>query len=269
MEIDKLGLIAGEGNFPIILSREAKKENVPVIAYAINGLTSAQLSNYVDKIHWLNLSQISSIISLFKQEGIKFAVMVGKVPQSVILDYNKFVPVSREILKRLNNKQADSILMKVVEEFAKENITFIDTSLFIKHMLVPKGLITPNRPPTKEEEKDIQFGYDLAKVVAGVDIGQTIIVKSQIVVAVEAIEGTDMTIIRGGKLGGPGTVVIKVSKPGQDKRFDLPIIGLETIKAMRSAKASCIALSSGETLLFDKEECIKLAEEENICILGI
>jgi len=269
MEIDKLGVIAGEGNFPIIFSREAKKANVPVIAYAINGLTSSQLANYVDKIYWLNISQISSLIKLFKEEGIKYAVMVGKVPQSIILQYDQFDEISRQILQNLDNKQANSILMRVVEEFAKENITFIDTSLFIKHMLAPTGLITSNRPPSVSEERDIQFGYDLAKVVAGVDIGQTIIVKSQIVVAVEAIEGTDMTILRGGKLGGPGTVVIKVSKPKQDKRFDLPIVGLDTIKTMRSAKASCIAMSAGETLLFDKDECVQLAEESDICIMGL
>ena len=269
MEIDKLGIIAGEGNFPIIFSREAKRENIPVVALAINGLTSSQLSNYVDKIYWLNLSEIGKLIKLFKEEGIKFAVMVGKVPQSIILHYDQFDEMSREILKRLDNKQANSILMRVIEEFAKENITFIDTSLFIKHMFASKGLITPNRPLTESEEKDIQFGYELAKVIAGVDIGQTIVVKNQIVVAVEAIEGTDMTILRGGKLGGDGTVVIKVSKPKQDKRFDLPIVGLDTIKTMRSAKASCIAISAGETLLFDKEECVNLAEESNICILGI
>jgi DUF1009 family protein len=266
---DRLGLIAGQGNFPLILAEGARRRGVEVIGFAVKNLTSPMIEKIVARTHWLGLGQLQRAIDLFHEENLRYAVMAGRVPQTAIFKLHTLDRRALKIITSLNSKQTDTILGRVVQEFASEEIEFIDSSYYISDMMPKKGLLTNHREPTPQEKADVEFGHRIAKSIAGLDIGQTIVVKSQLVVAVEAMEGTDETILRAGEIAGPGTVIIKVSKPRQDKRFDIPTVGITTIRTMVKAQASLLAMSAKETLFFDQEEAITLAEESNICLLAI
>jgi DUF1009 family protein len=266
---DRLGLIAGQGNFPLLLAEAARRRGVEVIGFGVKNLTSPKLEEIATRMHWLKLVQLQRLIDLFHEEGLHHAVMAGRVPQSAIFKLHTLDRRALKIITTLRSKQADTILGRLVEEFAAEKIEFIDSSYYLSDLVPKRGLITNHRKPTEQEMADVEFGRTIAKAIAGLDIGQTVIVKSQLVVAVEAMEGTDRAILRAGELAGPGCVIVKVSKPRQDKRFDVPVVGITTIKNMVKAQASLLAMSAGETLFFDQEESIRLAEENNICLIAV
>lgn len=265
----RLGLIAGQGNFPLLLAEAARRRNVEVVAFAVKKLTSPRIEELAARVHWLALGQLQRAIDLFHEEGLRYAVMAGRVPVTQIFKLHTLDRRALKIITSLKSKQADSILGRVVEEFAAENIEFIDSAHYLSDLLPQRGLLTNHRRPTDQEMADVEFAQGLAKSVAGLDIGQTVVVKSGAVVAVEAMEGTDQTILRAGEVAGPGTVVVKVSKPKQDRRFDVPIVGITTIKHLVRARCAALAMSAGETLFFDQEEAIKMAEENDICLLAI
>ncbi|NUP89591.1 MAG: LpxI family protein [Candidatus Sumerlaeia bacterium] len=265
----RLGLIAGQGNFPLLLAEAARRRNVEVVAFAVKKLTSPRIEELAARVHWLALGQLQRAIDLFHEEGLRYAVMAGRVPVTQIFKLHTLDRRALKIITSLKSKQADSILGRVVEEFAAENIEFIDSAHYLSDLLPQRGLLTNHRRPTDQEMADVEFAQGLAKSVAGLDIGQTVVVKSGAVVAVEAMEGTDQTILRAGEVAGPGTVVVKVSKPKQDRRFDVPIVGITTIKHLVRARCAVLAMSAGETLFFDQEEAIKMAEENDICLLAI
>lgn len=266
---ERLGLIAGQGNFPLLLAEGARRRGVEVIAFAVKGAADSRIEDMVNRTHWLNIGELQRAIDIFHEEKLQYAVMAGRVPYSTIFKLHTLDSRARKIVATLPTKQTDTILGRAVEEFAKEGIEFIDSSHYISDMIPQKGHLTNHRTPTDEEMADVVFGHKIAKEIAGLDIGQTIVVKDQVVIAVEAVEGTDKTIQRAGELAGPGTRIIKVSKPKQDKRFDIPTIGITTIRHMVQAKATLLAISAKETLFFDQEEAIKLAEENDICIIAI
>ncbi|MBN1621951.1 MAG: UDP-2,3-diacylglucosamine diphosphatase LpxI [Endomicrobiales bacterium] len=264
----KIGLIAGNGRFPFLVAEEIKKGGNQVVAVALKEETDPALEKIVDRIFWINLGKLQKLIDILKQEAVTEAIMAGAVKHTQLFAGLKFDLRTIKLLASLKNKKADSILGAFTKELKNEGIDLLPSHIFLKHLLPKKGIIT-GKKLSKTEQKDVDFGYELAKKIAGLDIGQTVVVKDQVVVAIEAIEGTDECIRRAAKFGKENTVVVKVSKPKQDLRFDIPVIGPGTMRAMAESKARILAVEEGMTLIFDKEELFKIAKENNITILAV
>ncbi|MDI6727809.1 MAG: UDP-2,3-diacylglucosamine diphosphatase LpxI, partial [Thermodesulfovibrionales bacterium] len=213
--------------------------------------------------------KLGELIDTLKKFDVKEAIMAGKVSKTLLYK-SKLTPDMRavKLLFSLKDKSDDSILNAITKELEKEGIHVIDTPTFSPHLLTPEGVLTDD-PPTMDEWKDIEFGWRIAKEIGRLDIGQTVVVKGQAVMAVEAIEGTDEAILRGGKLSGEGAVVIKVSKPHQDMRLDVPVIGLDTLKSMVEVGARVIAVEAQRSMIVNREQLIKEAEESGISVVGI
>ena len=267
--VDRLGLVAGGGRFPVLLAQAAAAQSIPVSAFAIKSITDASLGQHVAAMHWLELGELSRLIEQCHSDGVRHVVMAGHVPHNSIWRYRGFDKRALRLLGRMVTRQADSILGAVVEELAREGIETIEQSALLDGCMPEKGLLTPRRPLTAREEKDIEFGFPIARQVAGLDIGQSIVVKDLSVVAVEGLEGTDQTIRRAGEIAGQGFVLVKVSKPHQDSRFDIPVIGPGTIRSMREAGGGAVAIMAEETLFFDRDEAVELAHQAGIAIQAI
>lgn len=266
--MEGIGLIAGDGNFPIILSNGLREKGKKVIAVGLENITSPALENGVESLHWIKVGQLGRLIKIFKKEGINRVVMAGKVSKTFM--FKDIRPDLRAIslYLKLKDRKDDTLLLGIVSELEKEGIKVEEPTRYVPHLLAEKGVIT-KRKPKKEELKDIEFGWPIAKEMGRLDIGQTVVVKDRAVLSVEAIEGTDAAIRRAGELGRGGIVVIKVAKPKQDMRFDAPVIGLNTIRTLKEAKAAAMAVEAGKTILLEKEDMIKLADKEKICIIGM
>ena len=264
----KIGLIAGNGKFPLIFAQEAKKAGAKVVALAIKEETSPKLKNLVDRIHWVNVGQLGDLIEICKKEGITRAVMAGQVRHSRLFTQVKFDPRAMALLAGVKDKKANSLLGAVADELSREGIELIDSATYLSHLLPSPGILT-RRKPTQKEWLDIEFGHKMAKEIAGLDIGQTVVVKDQSVLAVEGMDGTDFTIKRGGRLGRGDVVVVKVSKPQQDRRFDLPIIGERTVEVLKQAKAKVLAFSARSTILLDRKKVVKSANQNGISLVAI
>ncbi|MFB0527546.1 MAG: LpxI family protein [bacterium] len=268
IENRKIGLIAGNGKFPLIFAQEAKRVGTEVVALAIKKETSPRLENIVDRIHWVNLGQLGDLIEICKKEGITRAVMAGQVRHTRLFSQVKLDARAMALLAGVKDKKANSLLGAVADELLREGIELIDSATYLSHLLPSPGILT-RRKPTQKEWRDIEFGHKMAKEIAGLDIGQTVVVKDQAVLAVEGMEGTDRTIKRGGKLGRGDVVVVKVSKPQQDRRFDLPIVGERTVEVLKQAKAKVLAFSARNTILLDRERVVKSANQNGISLVAI
>jgi DUF1009 family protein len=268
-EIDRIAMVAGGGRFPFLLAQAARGKGVNVTAFAINDITDPTLEQQVDAIEWLELGQFGKLIDRMKELGLRRMAMVGRVKHTNIFKYRHFDKRAMKVLASAATMRADSLLGALCRELAKEGLEVLDSTMFIRSLMPPPGMVTTGRELTAEEREDIAFGFPLARAVAGHDIGQSIIVKSRLVVAVEAAEGTDRCIERAGQVGGEGFALIKVSKPDQDMRFDVPVIGSDTIRRMREAGGAVIAISAGESLIFDREEVARMADEAGIAIVAI
>jgi DUF1009 family protein len=264
----KLGLIAGTGELPIAVAQEARSLGYKVMAVALEPLADKALSSYVDVIKWVNVGKFGKLIDLLKGYGIKEAVMAGKVTKTLLYK-SKITPDLRavKLLFSLKDRKDDSILLAITKELEEEGITLLDITLFSSNLLIPEGVLTKDRP-TEDEWKDIEFGWNIAKEIGRLDIGQTVVVKNQAVMAVEAIEGTDEAIKRGGRLAGSGAVVVKVSKPNQDMRFDVPVVGLDTLRAMIDVKARVLSVESKKSIFLNREKFIKESNKAGISIVG-
>ncbi len=263
-----LGLIAGRGDFPKLLARAASDRGHTVEAFAITKLTDTDVEEYVSAVHWMELGQFGKFIDICRERGIEKVAMAGQVPHTAIFRYRGFDKRSLQIIKRAANLKADSILSAVTMELAKEHIEVIDSTIFLRSLMPKKGHLTPKRKLTRDEQKDVKFGLGLAKEIARLDIGQSVAVKDQAVVAVESIKGTDEMIRYAGQLVGPNFVVCKVAKPDQDARFDVPVVGVRTIETMAKAGGTVLAIEAGATLFFGQEEAIAKAHEEKIGIVS-
>ena len=261
-----LGLIAGNGDFPLLFIKQAKKAGVNITVVALYDETEKSVEQIADKTYWAHVGQLSKIIDLFKREHISQCAMVGQVKHTKLFSVK---PDLRAVmlLTRLKNKTADSILSAVCEEFKKEGIEFVPSNSYLSEFIPGKGVIT-KKSPDKNQIKDIEFGYELAKKISGLDIGQTVCVKSGSIVAVEAMEGTDRCILRAGEIT-KDFVVVKVARPNQDMRFDIPVVGIRTIETVKRACASVIAVESGKTLFLDMEEVISAADKNKIIITAV
>ena len=252
---------------PLLSAREAKKE-ADIAAVALSGHTSPELENLVDKICWVKLGELDRAARFLLSQGVRQTVMVGKIPQSVLLNRTAFPEEAASLLARLPSKQTESVLSALSSELQERGIELIDGRKYFSTSLAAKGVLT-QRQPREEELKDIEFGKVLVKEIGRLDIGQTMVVKGGIVLAVEAIEGTDEAIRRGADWGGEGVVVVKMSKPQQNMRFDIPVVGKGTLQLLKEVKAAVLAIEAERTVILDKKESLKLAEEAGICVIAL
>lgn len=266
---ERLGLIAGNGRFPLLFAQQAKNQGKNLVAVCIRQDTSGSINKLVDKSYWINVGELKKLIDIFKKEKIDKVVMAGQIsPYLLFKMRSKFDDELKSLLKSIKDKRADSIFNAVAQKLSSSGIELIDSTLFLKDLMPNQGVLT-KREPTNQEKEDIRLGFKTAKHLGSIDIGQTVVVKDGAILAVEAFEGTDAAILRGAILGGSGVVVAKASKPTQDMRFDVPLVGLRTINRIIKVKAACLAIEANKTLILDKQECINLANKRNISIVAV
>lgn len=282
MKIQRLGLIAGNGRFPFLILEETLRQGISVVVAAIREETFPEIENFARNskisVHWLGLGQLGELIRLFKQAGVEKAVMAGQVKhtqiffrkgratfkEGVILPDLKMV----RVFMSLPHKNTESLIGGVIRTLEKVGIELIDSTLLLRSLIPDVGVLTRRRP-NNEESKDMEYGRSVAREIARLDLGQTIVVKDQAVVAVEAMEGTDETIRRGARLlGGQRLTVVKASRPDQDMRFDVPAVGLSTLDVMRECNVSALAIDAGKTLILDREKFIQEADRLKATIVA-
>jgi Uncharacterized protein conserved in bacteria len=259
----KVGLIAGRGALPFEVVSQIKSRGRSPVVIGIKGEAHPDLTGLADFYQEIALGQVGAIIAALKQEQVTELVFAGKVGKEALFK-GGFDEVSQRLLASLPQKNDDALLLAVVQEFEKNGMMVAKQTDYLGHILATPGQMLGT--VTENEMADIALGFKMAKAIGGLDIGQSVVVKNGIVLAVEAIEGTDQAIIRGGTLGGAGSVVVKVSKPKQDERFDVPTIGKSTVESMISVQAKVLAIEAGKTLLVQKEEVLALAAENQIKI---
>lgn len=267
----RIGIIAGNGRFPFLVLQGARSlgHDVTVVAVkeeAFPELEAEARTSGAD-LHWVSLGHLGKCIRILKASGATQAVMAGQVKHVSI--FSGIVPdlTLLSVISRLKSRNTDALIGAVADVLRKEGIELLDSTTFLAPLLARSGVLG-SRAPSAEEQADFEFGYRMADAIAGLDVGQTIAVKDQAVVAVEAMEGTDEVISRAGRLAGPGVRIVKVAKPQQDMRFDVPVVGRATIEAMRAAGASALSVDAGKTLLLDGAAVVERANEAGIALLG-
>jgi len=268
----RLGLIAGNGRFPFLVLEAARGAGHEVTVIALKEETFPDLADAAARppaaaVHWISLGQLGKCISILKTAGVSQAVMAGQVKHTKL--FADIVPdmTLLGILMKLKARNTDALISGVADALRDSGISLIDSTAFLAPLLAREGVLT-RASLTDEQRADIEFGYRVADTIAGLDIGQTIAVKSAAVVAVEAMEGTDAVIARAGQLAGVGVRVIKVAKPNQDMRFDVPVIGVSTIEAMKAVGADALSVDAGKTLMIDGDAIVRAADEAGICVVG-
>ena len=262
-----IGLIAGDGRFPIIFSDNARRLGFTISAVAHQGITQPELEHHVDRIHWVRIGQFNKVLKALKGDGVRQAVLLGGIKKANIFNIRPdFRAVSFGL--RMKEWKDDVLLRELAAEFEREGITIRESTFGLADVLVPRDVLTRRRPSASEWD-DIREGWAVTKEIGRLDIGQCVVMKDGVVVAVEAVEGTDEAIKRGGQLAGNGAVVIKRCKPQQDLRFDLPAIGPGTIATMRSVHALALAVEAGRSVVLDLEELVRTADEAGIAVVGV
>lgn len=263
-----IGLIAGNRQFPFLFARAARDQGYKIIAAGIIGDTSPLLFFTVDKFQYFKVGELKKLFEYFRANEVSQVIMAGQVNQDNL--FNPAVKLDAEfqaLSDALRDRKADTIFAAVADRLEKEGMNLLDSTFLLKKYLAPQGTLT-KRGPTVSELKDIEFGTTIAKMVGGIDIGQTVVIKQKAIVAIEAMEGTDRAILRGGQIAREGAVIVKTSKPLQDNRFDIPVIGPRTIQTMASVKAACLAIEAGKTLIIDREKTVSLANKAGICLVA-
>src|SRR5580693_7494730 len=260
------GLIAGNGDFPFLVLEGARSRGIEMAVIAIKEEASPGLERVAKRLHWVSLGELSRTIELLHEEGVKRAVMAGQVKHNKI--FSSIRPDWRlaKLLLTLSTKNTDSLIGAVARVLEEEGIELVDSTKFLGPLLPREGILT-KRAPDESETADIEYGRRIAAQIAGLDLGQTVVVRDRACVAMEAMEGTDETIERAARIaGGQRLVVVKVSKPSQDMRFDVPVVGPKTIEVMRRSNATALAVDAGKTLLFDRDQLIQAADDFSIAI---
>ena len=264
---DILGLIAGNGVYPRLLADAARKAGVNrIVAAAFTGETDPGLAQHVDLIEWMRVGQLNRLLKFFNEQKIPHAIMAGQIAPKNLFDLHPDWKALL-VLAKLKQRNAESIFAAIGDELAKVGVDLLPATTFLEEFLAPPGLIAGPKL-TRREEEDVDLGWKIAKEIARLDVGQTVIVKNGTIVAVEALEGTNETIKRGGNLVRKGAVAIKVAKPHQDMRFDVPVIGVKTIRIAADAKLRAIAIEAGKTLLLEKDTIIDLANCSKLSIVA-
>jgi UDP-2,3-diacylglucosamine hydrolase len=263
----KFGLIAGNGKFPFMVVEGARQSGVSLVVAAIREETDPEMDQRAERVKWVGIGQLGRMIRFFKEEGVEKAIMAGQVKHVQI--FSRAVPDARmlKVLLKLPRRNTDSLIGAIASELQSEGIELVDSTCFLQDSLPKSGTLT-RREPSKQEREDIEYGLEIAREIARLDLGQTIVVRGKACVAIEAMEGTDETIRRAGKLVNGRLTVVKVAKPDQDMRFDVPVVGVPTIEAMLEAGATCLCITAGKTLMFDHDEMIATAEKHKISIVA-
>ncbi len=266
---DKYGLIAGNGRFPFLVLESARRQKADVVVAAIKEETFPEIESCGYPVHWLGLGQLGRLVKLFKSSGVSKAIMAGQVKHVQIFGSSLPDLTMIRMLAGLRQKNTDSVIGAVAGVLEQEGITLIDSTALLKPLMAPVGTLT-KRGLNSRERADLEYGRPIALKIARMDIGQTIVVRDKAVVAVEAMEGTDAVVRRAAELvHKKNLTVIKVSKPGQDMRFDVPVVGVPTIQNMSECGATALILDAQTTLLIDKEELVKLADRSGIAVEGL
>jgi DUF1009 family protein len=268
----RLGLIAGNGRFPFLVLDAARGAGYDVTVIALKEETFPDIAEAASRppaadLHWISLGQLGTCINVMKSAGVTKAVMAGQVKHTKL--FADIVPdfTLMGLLMRLKARNTDALIAGVADVLRGHGIELLDSTGFLSPLLAREGVLTA-RSPSDEEWRELAFAYPIADSIAGMDIGQTIAVKSAAVVAIEAMEGTDAVIARAGQLAGPGVTIVKVAKPNQDMRFDVPVVGVSTIQAMKGAGSLLLSVDAGKTLMIDGDAIIKAADEAGITIVG-
>ncbi len=265
---NKQGLIAGDGILPVEMARHAQENGFEVICISLANDNVNELKKYCSKVYSCHPGEMTKIEKIFEDEEIKQVTFLGKVHKRVLLQLHKFDSRAIEILKSVKRLNDDEVMLLIVKEFEKRNVSVLDQTIFIKNLMIPSGVLGKLKPTEKQME-DVNYGFWLAKEMGKVDVGQSVVIKDKMIMAVEAIEGTDMCIKRGSKLAKKDAVVVKVSKPFQDKRFDIPAIGLRTLKTMKKYKANLIAVEANETIIVNQEKVVEYADKNGIVVMAV
>ncbi len=267
--MEKIGLIAGNRKFPLLFAHAAKKRGFYVFAIAIKGDTSRSIGKVADEVVWLKISEYSRMFEIFKSAGISKVVMAGQISPGRLFSKEIMQDAQlRKILNEIKDKKADTIFGAIAKKMEASGLQLSNSISLMGDYLPAKGILS-RREPSQREWEDVHFGIELAKEMGMLDIGQTVAVKERAVVAVEALEGTDNLIRRAGRIARRGAVIIKVSKPKQDLRFDIPVIGLGTIKNLVRIKASCLAIEAGKTIFIDRQKSLELSDSKNISVVAV
>jgi DUF1009 family protein len=265
--LDSLGILAGNGVYPRLLAGSARKAGVKkIVAAAFTGETDPGLTQHVDLIDWMSVGQLNRLLKFFRAQDIHHAIMAGQIAPKNLFDLQPDWKALL-LLGKLKERSAESIFAAIADELAKIDVELLPATTFLEDSLAPSGLIAGTKL-SRQEEEDVDLGWKTAKEIARLDIGQTVIVKNGTIVAVEAFEGTNETIKRGGTLARNGAVMVKVAKPNQDMRFDVPVIGVETIRIAAEGKLRVIAVEAGKTLLLDHDAIIDVANRSKISIFA-
>ena len=266
-DLPPLGLIAGNGRFPFLVAAAARRAGRRVVAVAVKEEASPDLAGSVDEMHWVGLGQLGHCIDVLKAGGVSEAVMAGQVQHRRI--FSGIVPDLKlaGVLVRLAVKNTDSLIGGVADALSREGITLLPSTALLEDQMATAGAMS-RRKPGGGERKDIAYGVKVARALSALDLGQTVVIKDRAAVALEAMEGTDEVIRRAGRLAGEGTTVVKLAKPRQDMRFDVPVVGVSTIEAMKKAGATVLSVDASKTLMIDGEAIIRTADEAGITIVG-
>ncbi len=263
-----IGLIAGGGQFPLLFAEAARSRGRKVVAIGHVGETMPELADRADVIHWVRLGQLGRIIRHFRREGVHETVFCGTITKTRI--FRDVFPDLKglSLWKRIDARQDDAILCAVAAALEREGIRVLASTCYLDHLFFPRGVLSRRRPDAAQME-DIRFGWRIAREIGRLDIGQCVVVRDRSVLAVEAIEGTDAAIRRGGELAGSGAVVVKLKKPGQDFRFDLPATGATTVKTLAAVRGSVLAVEAGQSLIFDREAMVAAADRAGLVLVGL
>ena len=265
---EKIGVIAGSGQFPLLFIKAAKAAGRVVAVVAHKGETLPEVAAAADTTCWVKLGQLGKIIKFFHDEGVGETVFLGAITKTQI--FKDVFPDLKGLTlwNKIDTRQDDAILRAVASVLEQEGIKVLESTLYLRHLLFPGGVLTKKKP-NLEQRLDIEFGWRNARAIGQLDIGQCVVVRNLSVLAVEAIEGTDATILRGGGLAREKAVVVKVKKPSQDFRFDLPATGLKTVETLASVKGAVLAVEAGQSLLFDREIMVAAADKAGIVVVGV
>ena len=264
--MEKIGLIAGRGNFPILFSREAANLGYSVIAIAVKGNTRGCLKKYADKLFWIKVTEFKDIAAKFKQEGVSRAAMAGQInPYFLFNPKIMSNPDVRDFFGKIEDRRADTIFNAFTRRLQGSGLELIASTAFLDKYMPKEGVLS-KRKPTEAEDNDVSFGFKIAKHLGIMDIGQSVCVKNGVILAVESIEGTDNTILRAKSLARSPVVLVKTAKPNQDMRFDVPVVGLKTIRNL--PRGSCLAFEAEKTLFLDQKDALKLAEKKDITVVS-
>lgn len=263
----RYGLIAGGGQFPFLIADGARRAGASLAVAAIKDEADPRIESVAGAFEWIPFGQLSKLLTFFKDQGVDQAFMAGTVKHTQI--FSNVIPDVRalKLLWSLPERNTDALLGGLVGELGKEGIELMDSTYFVRDLLASAGVLS-HRSPNEQELMNIEYGLGIAREIARLDLGQTIVVRGRACVAIEAMEGTDAAIRRAGELARGKLTVIKVAKPGQDMRFDVPVVGVPTITVMIEAGATCLSITEGKTLMFDRDEMLALAKANKIAIVG-